>query len=224
MHLFSVEHRFYGGNAIVAGGLPLAVGLGLADLMLQRNNVTVCFFGDGAMAEGDFHEAMNLAALWKVPVLFVCENNRYAMGTVLEHSHAATDLAQRAQGYGMPAVAVDGMDVHAVLDAAHEAVRHVRSGAGPMFLECRTYRFRAHSMYDPQKYRHRDEVNAWKAHDPITRLADALRGEGRLDDAAWDDMVKRVDAAIEDAIDRAEASPLESVDDLTRHVLTEVSP
>lgn len=224
MHLFSAEHRFYGGNAIVAGGLPLAVGLGLADLMLQRNNVTVCFFGEGAMAEGDFHEAMNLAALWKVPVLFVCENNRYAMGTVLEHSHAATDLAQRAQGYGMPAVAVDGMDVHAVLDAAGHAVQHVRRGAGPMFLECRTYRFRAHSMYDPQKYRHRDEVNIWKARDPITQLADALRGEGRLDDAGWDALVGRVDAAIEDAIDRAEASPLEPVEHLTHHVLTGVSP
>jgi pyruvate dehydrogenase E1 component alpha subunit len=221
MHLFSAPHRFYGGNAIVAGGLPLAVGLGLADRLLQRHRVTVCFFGEGAMAEGDFHEAMNLAALWKVPVLFVCENNRYAMGTVLEHSHANTDLAMRAQSYGMPAQAVDGMDVHAMLAAAEHAVRTVRDGGGPMFLECLTYRFRAHSMYDPQHYRTRDEVNTWKAHDPITRLVDALRTHGRLDDTTWDALVTTVDATIDDAVVRAEASPLEPVEDLMRHVMAD---
>lgn len=219
MHLFSAPHRFYGGNAIVAGGLPLAVGLALADQMHDRPCVTACFFGDGAMAEGDFHEATNLAALWRVPVLFVCENNRYAMGTVLEHSHAHTDLAQRAQSYGMPAHAVDGMDVHAVMAAADTAVQHIRGGGGPVFLECTTYRFRAHSMYDPQHYRTRDEVSAWKARDPITVLRDALRTNGQLDDAAWDVLVTRVDAAIEEAVTRAEASPLEPVEHLTRDVL-----
>jgi len=220
MHLFSAPHRFYGGNAIVAGGIPLAVGLALADQLLGRPHVTACFFGDGAMAEGDFHEAMNLAALWRVPVLFVCENNRYAMGTVLEHSHAATDLAQRARSYGMTGQAVDGMDVHAVLDAATDLVGRVRRGDGPAFLECLTYRFRAHSMYDPQHYRTRDEVNQWKGRDPIDRLTGDLRLAGGLDDASWDALVGRVDAAIDDAITRAEASPLESVDHLTRDVLT----
>ena len=220
MHLFSAPHRFYGGNAIVAGGIPLAVGLALADRLLERPQVTACFFGDGAMAEGDFHEAMNLAALWRVPVLFVCENNRYAMGTALEHTHAATDLAQRARSYGMTALAVDGMDVDAVLAAATDVVRQVRRGDGPAFLECLTYRFRAHSMYDPQHYRTRDEVNLWKGRDPIDRLAARLRLVDGLDDASWDALVGRVDAVIDDAIVRAEASPLEPVDDLTRDVLT----
>jgi pyruvate dehydrogenase E1 component alpha subunit len=224
MHLFSVAHRFYGGNAIVAGGLPLAVGLALADQMRGRDAATVCFFGDGAMAEGDFHEAMNLAALWKVPVLFVCENNQYAMGTVLEHSHAATDLARRAQSYGMPAWAVDGMDVRAVVTATEHALDRLRSGGGPAFLEALTYRFRAHSMYDPQHYRTRDEVKAWRRRDPIERLADALRQGGKLDDAAWDHMLERVDDAIEDAVTRAEASPLEPAEHLTRDVLTTVAP
>jgi pyruvate dehydrogenase E1 component alpha subunit len=220
MHLFSAPHRFYGGNAIVAAGLPLAVGLGLADQLLQRPNVTVCFFGDGAMAEGDFHEAMNLAALWNVPVLFVCENNRYAMGTVLEHSHAATDLARRAGSYGMASVAVDGMDVHAVWNAAADALHTVRHGGGPMFMECLTYRFRAHSMYDPQRYRTRDEVKQWQQRDPITVLGNALRARGELDDISWNELVARVDAAIEDAVTRADASPLEPVEHLTRDVLT----
>lgn len=219
MHLFSAAHRFYGGNAIVAGGIPMAVGLALADQLQGRQRITTCFFGDGAVAEGDFHEAMNLAALWKLPVLFVCENNHYAMGTVLEHSHAATDLARRAQSYGMPAHTVDGMDVHCVLEAAERAVHHVRQGGGPVFLECLTYRFRAHSMYDPQHYRTRDEVNTWKERDPIAVLSTTMRADGRLDDVTWEALVARVDAAIEDAVNRAEASPLEPLTDLTLHVL-----
>jgi pyruvate dehydrogenase E1 component alpha subunit len=221
MHLFSVEHGLYGGNAIVAGGIPLAVGLALADRMLHRDRVTACFFGDGAMAEGAFHEAINLAALWNLPVLFVCENNLYAMGTVLEHSHAATDLALRAASYGLVAWSVDGMDVVEVHESARQAIDQVRHGHGPVFLECRTYRFRAHSMYDPERYRDRAEVEQWRGRDPLTLLGNALSDMGRLDEEQTAMLWDRVDAAIEAAVERAESSPLEPVEDLLRHVLAE---
>ena len=155
MHLFDVPRRFYGGNAIVGGGLPLAVGLALADRMQGRARVTACFFGDGAAAEGVFHESMNLAALWKLPVLFLCENNLYAMGTALHRAQAETDLALRAASYGLTSWPVDGMDVLAVEKASRRAVDRIRNGGGPCFLELRTYRFRAHSMYDPDRYRDR---------------------------------------------------------------------
>jgi pyruvate dehydrogenase E1 component alpha subunit len=218
MHLFDTARRFYGGNAIVAGGLPVAVGVALADKVLGRPQVVACFFGEGAVAEGEFHESMNLAALWDLPVLFCCENNLYAMGTALERSEADTDLALRAAGYGMPAWAVDGMDVSAVIDAARRAVAIVRAGGGPCFLELRTYRYRAHSMYDPELYRDKAEVAAWREHDPIDRLSAELRAAGELDDEALDDLVADVDAGIEEAVEFAETSAYEPVEDLERHV------
>ena len=180
MHLFDVSRRFYGGNAIVAGGLPLAVGLALADQLQGRARVTACFFGDGAVAEGEFHESMNLAALWHLPVLFCCENNQYAMGTALERAQSQTDLALKAASYGVPSWAVDGMDVVAVERAARAAAEAVRSGGGPYFLELRTYRFRAHSMYDPDRYRDKAEIEAWRARDPIAALRRRIEGEGLL--------------------------------------------
>lgn len=219
MHLFSVEHGLYGGNAIVAGGLPLAVGLGLADQMRGGDSVTVCFFGEGAMAEGAFHETINLASLWHLPVLLVCENNRYAMGTALDHSHGATDLALRAAGYGVLARRVDGMDVIAVHRAATAARRQIALGGGPVFLECLTYRFRAHSMYDPQHYRDPDEVDLWRERDPLEVLGDELRSTGRLDDDSFDALVGRIERDLDEAVERAEASPLEPVEDLLREVL-----
>jgi len=149
MHLFDAAIRFYGGNAIVAGGLPLAVGLGLADAMQHRNRVTACHFGDSAVAEGAFHESLNMAALWQLPVLFCCENNLYAMGTALERAQSQTDLTAKAAAYKVPIVAVDGMDVIACHDAAQQGADHIRSAGGPFFIEFRTYRFRAHSMFDP---------------------------------------------------------------------------
>jgi pyruvate dehydrogenase E1 component alpha subunit len=167
MHLFDAGRRFYGGNAIVGGGLPLAVGLALADKFQARPRVTACFFGDGAVAEGEFHESLNLAALWKLPVLFLCENNLYAMGTHLARHQAQTDIARKAQGYGLPGVAVDGMDVLAVEAATRQAVEVVRRGEGPYLLEARTYRFRAHSMYDAELYRSKDEVEQWKKRTPF---------------------------------------------------------
>ncbi len=143
MHLFDVKHRFFGGNAIVGGGLPLAVGVALADKLQHRSRITACFFGDGAVAEGEFHECMNLAALWKLPVLMCCENNLYAMGTALKRAQSQTDLSLKAAAYEMPSWPVDGMDVVACEEAAHRAALAVRSGEGPCFLEFRTYRFRA---------------------------------------------------------------------------------
>jgi pyruvate dehydrogenase E1 component alpha subunit len=167
MHLFDHAKRFFGGNAIVGGGPPLAVGLALADKMSQRPALTACFFGEGAMAEGAFHEAANLAALWQLPVLFLCENNLYAMGTALARSEAQTDLCAKAASYGVAAQPVDGMDVVAVHEAVQAAVQQARAGGGPQFLELRTYRFRAHSMFDPELYRDKAEVEAWKTRGPI---------------------------------------------------------
>jgi pyruvate dehydrogenase E1 component alpha subunit len=218
MHLFDASRRFYGGNAIVAGGLPLAVGLALADRMRGDPVVTACFFGDGAAAEGEFHESLNLATLWRLPVLFCCENNLYAMGTALARSHAVTDLATRAGGYGLPAVSVDGMDVLAVERAAIQAISAVRSGSGPYFLELRTYRFRAHSMYDPDRYRDKAEIAAWKQRDPIDALAGRLRAGGTLTDEDVAAMESAVGAEIDAAVAAAEAAPVEDLADLTRFV------
>ena len=218
MHLFSAEHHFYGGNAIVAGGLPMAVGRALADRLTGTERVTVCFFGEGAVAEGEFHESMNLAALWRLPVLFACENNLYAMGTALERSEASTDLALRAMSYGMPAWSTDGMDVDAVIESTERALIHLRGGHGPVFIEFPTYRFRAHSMYDPELYRTKDEVALWRGRDPITILGDRMRATGRLDDESFDRLVADVEAEIDDAVAAAEMAPLEPLADIGRHV------
>ncbi len=221
MHLFDAEHRFYGGNAIVAGGLPLAVGLALADVELGRDGVTACFFGEGAAAEGEFHEAMNLAALWSLPVVFCCENNLYAMGTALARSQADIDLTARAETYGMPAEAIDGMDVEAVAGAARSAIDGVRSDGSPRFLELRTYRFRAHSMYDPELYREKEEVNEWRDRDPIQLLVRRMRADSRLDEATLERLEHAVQAEIDAAVEFGMRSPIEPVDQLLRHVLAE---
>ena len=218
MHLFDADTRFYGGNAIVGGHLPLAVGLALADKMQHRDAITVCFFGEGAMAEGEFHEALNLAALWKLPVLFCCENNGYAMGTSLESSESQTDLALKAAAYSMPAWVVDGMDALEVLRAARRAVTTVRGGSGPVFVEFQTYRFRAHSMFDPDLYRSSDEVDRWKQRDPIMTLGEWVV-EHRL--ASGDDVEalwERARAETESAVAAADAGPLEPVEGLFDHV------
>ncbi len=225
MHLFDASRRFFGGNAIVAGGLPLAVGLALADHLTGDPAVTACLFGDGAFAEGEFHESANLAALWHLPVLFCCENNRYAMGTALAREHAATDLALRAAGYGMVSWAVDGMDVLAVREASERAVAYVRDSGKPCFLELRTYRFRAHSMYDPDRYRAKAEIDQWRRRDPIPALADRLVSDGLLTAPELEQWQARaegeVDAEIAAAVESAEAAPLEPVVDLARYVTTE---
>ena len=224
MHLFDASRRFYGGNAIVGGGLPIAVGLALADRMQTRPRVTACFFGEGAVAEGEFHESMNLAALWRLPVLFCCENNLYAMGTALARSESQLDLCLKASSYGIPAWPVDGMDVLAVEAAAQRAALAVRAGGGPAFLELRTYRFRAHSMFDPELYRDKAEVERWKERDPIESLAARLRTEGRLDDAVRAALEQRCAEEIAEAVAFAEAGTLEPIAELTRFVTSERSP
>ena len=224
MHLFDAGTRFFGGNAIVAGGLPLAVGLALADKMAGRSRVTVCFFGEGAVAEGEFHESLNLAALWQLPVLFCCENNLYAMGTALGRSESQTDIALKAAGYELAAWAVDGMDVLAVHEAARRAVDAVRSGAGPHFLELRTYRFRAHSMFDPERYREKAEVAHWLERDPITLLRSALEDAGQLTVAQWTELQRDADAEVAAAVGFAEAGTPEPVEELTRFVYSERGP
>lgn len=221
MHLFDAASRFYGGNAIVAGGLPLAVGLALADQLQGRERVTACFFGDGAVAEGEFHESMNLAALWHLPVLFCCENNLYAMGTAIERAQSQTDLALKASSYEMSAWAVDGMDVFAVEEAALRAADAVRGGGGPHFLELRTYRFRAHSMFDPDLYRDKAEIERWKERDPIDLLDVRLVSSGVLDDDRRAGMEDEVAEEIDAAVAFAEAGHFEDVDDLTRFVYSE---
>jgi pyruvate dehydrogenase E1 component alpha subunit len=221
MHLFDAATRFYGGNAIVGGGLPLAVGLALADKLQGRRRVTACFFGDGAVAEGEFHECMNLAALWQLPVLFLCENNRYAMGTAIERYESETDLALKAASYEMTAWSVDGMDVIAVEDATRRAAAEVRDGDRPCFLELRTYRFRAHSMYDPDLYRSKEEIERWKEHDPIPALSARLKDAGLLSDEDVERLEQAIAQEIEDAIAFAEAGTLEPVEELERFVYYE---
>ncbi len=218
MHLFDTATRFYGGNAIVAGGLPLAVGLALADHLLGRRRVTACFFGDGAVAEGEFHESMNLAALWHLPVLFCCENNLYAMGTALQFTESETDLSLKASSYRIPAWEVDGMDVLAVEETAREAAQAVREGGGPHFLELRTYRFRAHSMYDPDRYRDKDEIEKWKERDPIPALIARLTHDGALANGDLDRLEAEIAAEVDDAVAFAEAGTDEPIEDLERFV------
>ena len=224
MHVFDAATRFYGGNAIVGGGLPVAAGLALADHLLGRDRVTACFFGEGAVAEGEFHETMNLARLWDLPVLFACENNLYAMGTALGRSESQTDLVRKAEAYAVTARAVDGMDVTAVAAAAGQAVDEIRAGTGPVFLELKTYRFRAHSMYDPERYRAKEEVEDWKSRDPIPRLQAELVAVGALDDAGLAAIEADITTEVDAAVAMAEAGTLEPVADLTRFVYSEAAP
>ncbi|WP_347311917.1 pyruvate dehydrogenase (acetyl-transferring) E1 component subunit alpha [Defluviimonas sp. SAOS-178_SWC] len=224
MHLFSAKANFYGGNAIVGGGLPLAVGLALADRMQGKDAVTACFFGEGAVAEGEFHEAMNLASLWDLPVLFVCENNGYSMGTALSLSEAETDIAAKARSYDVAADVVDGMDVVAVEAATRRALAQMRETGEPHFLECRTYRFRAHSMFDAQLYRPKDEVEAWREKGPIVRFQGWLEENGLIHAEEVAAITAEVDAEIAGAVAFAEAGSDEPVETLARYVMAEDRP
>jgi pyruvate dehydrogenase E1 component alpha subunit len=220
MHIFDAKTRFYGGNAIVGGGLPLAVGLALADKLTGRPGVTVCYFGEGAAAEGEFHESLNLAALWQLPVLFICENNLYAMGTALERSESETRIAVKARSYRLPADTIDGMDVIAVEQATRKAVDAIRAGGGPQLLECMTYRFRAHSMFDPELYRSKEEVEQWKQRGPIVTFVPRLKAAGYLDDTGLAALESKVAAEVGDAVAFAEAGSFEPVENLTTDVYT----
>ncbi|MEJ2289223.1 MAG: pyruvate dehydrogenase (acetyl-transferring) E1 component subunit alpha [Deinococcales bacterium] len=224
MHLYDADTRFYGGNAIVGGGIPLAVGMALADKMQGRNRVTACFFGDGAVAEGEFHESMNLAALWHLPVLFCCENNLYGMGTAIERAQSETRLALKAASYRVPAWDVDGMDVLATEETTRRAAEAVRAGGGPHFVEFRTYRFRAHSMFDPELYRSKEEVATWKERDPIELFRERLRDAGLL----TDEEDQALEAAAAEEVERAEAfaeaGTWEPVEELERFVYSDPVP
>ncbi|MFZ4848707.1 MAG: pyruvate dehydrogenase (acetyl-transferring) E1 component subunit alpha [Caldilinea sp.] len=221
MHLFDRESRLYGGNAIVGGHLPLAVGMALADKLQSLDRVTCCFFGDGAVAEGEFHESLNLAALWQVPVLFVCENNRYAMGTALDLHQAEPDIAKKAAAYRLEAHAVDGMDVLAVEQAARQAVARIKAGGGPQLLECRAYRFRAHSMFDAELYRDKQEVQRWRQQDPIACFSAQLHTNGLISAEDLADLEQQVQSEIAEGIAFAEAGTWEPVADLERFVYAE---
>jgi 2-oxoisovalerate dehydrogenase E1 component len=224
MHLFDQRTNFYGGNAIVAGGIPLAVGLALADHMRGQDVVTACFFGDGAVAEGEFHEGLNLASLWSLPVLFVCENNLYAMGTALEISEAETDLHLKAKSYKIDSEVVDGMDVVAMEAAARRAIHAIRTTGKPQFLECRTYRFRAHSMFDAQLYRTKEEVETWRKRDPIHRFEHWLAENNIVHSDEIASMGRDIEAEIENAVAFAESGTWEPVEDLTRFVYSPERP
>lgn len=223
MHLFDAATRFYGGNAIVAGGLPMAVGLALANRLARRSGIAVCFFGEGAAAEGEFHESLNLAALWHLPVLFVCENNLYAMGTALAISESETDIHAKAQSYRISSEAVDGMDVVAVEAAARRAVAAIHAGAGPFFLECRTYRFRAHSMFDAQLYRDKAEVQAWQERGPLITFTRRCKAAGLITEEDFLRLQSEADAEVDAAVAFAERSEWEPIEDLARHVYADVA-
>ena len=220
MHLFDRTTRLFGGNAIVGGGLPLATGLGLATKLQGEERLTACFFGDGAVAEGAFHESLNLAALWKLPVMFCCENNLFGMGTAIERSESQTDLCAKAASYNMPAIRVDGMDIVAVHESMQQAVTRVRAGEGPVFIEFQTYRFRAHSMFDAELYRQKAEIEEWKSRGPIHTFTARLKAEGKLTEEEF----LALDAAANDEVAAsvafAEAGQWEAVEDLLKDVHT----
>jgi len=223
MHIFDHQKKFYGGNAIVAGALPMAVGVAMADKMLNRNSVTLCFFGEGAVAEGEFHESLNLAKLWELPVLFVCENNGYAMGTALKYSESEPVISKKAESYGLISCSVDGMNVVEVEAAAIDAVKSIRNGSGPQLLECHTYRLRGHSMFDTQQYRSQDEVKQWLDKGPIVQMKSWLLDNDYLNESEIQQIEDRIDIEVNEAIEFAEKSEFEPVEQLTKHVYAEIA-
>jgi pyruvate dehydrogenase E1 component alpha subunit len=220
MHLFDRSRNFFGGNAIVGGGLPVAVGVALSDKMKKRPAITACFFGDGAVAEGEFHESMNLAALWQLPLLFICENNLYAMGTALSRHQSQTDIAKKAEAYGVRSETIDGMDVLAVKDAAERAAEFVRTESMPLLLVAQTYRFRAHSMYDPDLYRTKEEIEQWKKHCPINGFKSQLLNFGQVSKSVVAEIEKNVEEEVRSAVVFAEAGELEPAELLLKDVYT----
>jgi pyruvate dehydrogenase E1 component alpha subunit len=224
MHFFDRLRRFYGGNAIVGGGLPLALGVALADKMLGRPAATACFFGEGAADEGAFHETLNLAKLWRLPILFICENNLYSMGTRVERAEADTDFVHKASSYRIAGEKVDGMDVVAVEGAARNAINRIRETSEPYFLECQTYRFRAHSMFDAQLYRSKEEVQAWRKKGPIVRFQTWLQDNRLIKPEEVTQIEKEVGSEIAAAVAFAEAGKLEPISDVERFVTMEEIP
>ena len=223
MHLFDKEHRFFGGNAIVCSHLPLAVGFALADKMQNKPNVTVCFLGEGAVAEGEFHESLNMGALWQTPTLFVVENNLYCMGTALQYTESNPNIWEKGAGYNVKSVRVDGNDVLEMEQATREACDYLRSGKGPYLMEAMTYRFRPHSMFDAELYRDKAEVQEAKKRDPIILFTNYLKDKKLIKDEEIQVIEKDVAGTVQKAVDFAENSPWEDIADLTKFVTTERS-
>ena len=220
MHIADVEKGNLGANGIVAGGIPIAVGAALTAKRLKTGKVVVCFFGDGANNEGAFHEALNMASVWKLPVVFVCENNKYGMSTSIERSTSVANVADRAAGYSMPGVTVDGNDFNAVTEAVDAAVKRARAGEGPSLVENITYRWRGHSKSDRNRYRTKKEIADWMAKDPIVQFANFLKEHDVLDDAEVEAIAADVDREITEAIAFARASPDPQISDVSRDVYT----
>lgn len=221
MHLADVGKNFWGGHAIVGAHLPIAAGLALGDVYKNRQSVTICMFGDGATNIGFFHEALNLSKVWKLPVLWVCENNQYGMGTAVERASAVSEIRQKACGYGMKNEAINGMDVIEVREAALRILEEIRMGGGPQLLEVETYRFRGHSMGDPERYRKPEEIHQWQENDPIGiyrryLLGNKIATEDELN--KQDDLANRI---VQKAVEFAEASPEPAPDELYAHVYAE---
>ena len=214
MHMADVNRNFWGGHAIVGAHLPLAAGLALGDQYQKTDGVTICMFGDGASNIGFFHEALNLSKVWKLPVLWVCENNQYGMGTAIDRASAVSEIVQKACGYGMKADQENGMDLMAVYEKAHEMIERVRGGEGPMFLEYMTYRFRGHSMGDPERYRKSDEVKRWEKDDPIGIFNDRLVKDKIATEAGLKKIEQDIEAEVEDAVRFAEESPEPAAEEL----------
>ena len=219
MHLFDSTRNFMGGYAIVGGQLPIAVGLALAIKYREENRVVMCFFGDGAVNQGEFHESLNLASIWKLPVLFFLENNLYGMGTHVDRTHAGgRDIYLAAEPYKIPAAQIDGMDLVAVREATTEALARIRDGSGPIFLEAMTYRFRGHSLADPEQYREQTEVTEWRSSDPIERFKDLALGDGLLAEVEIDEISEEVEGAVKEAVQFAEDSPDPELDTIYDNV------
>jgi pyruvate dehydrogenase E1 component alpha subunit len=218
MHLFDAKKNFYGGNAIVGSHLPMAVGIALASKKQKRNDITCCFFGEGASAEGEFHEAMNLAALWQVPLLMICENNQYAMGTAIRFTLAMQDLEKKGNAYGIESACVDGMDLIAVMKATETATDFIRKTGKPYFLVCNTYRFRAHSMFDAELYRDKNEVEEWKKRDPIPKFQNLLITKNLISENDLKELENRIETEVKQAVEFADAGTLEPKEQLTKFV------
>lgn len=221
MHMFSKEHHFYGGHGIVGGQIPLGAGLAFGDKYAGRNNVTLCYMGDGAVRQGAFHETMNLAMLWNLPVVFVIENNGYAMGTSVERTANHTDIWKLGLGYEMPCGPVDGMDPEKVYDSMHEAVDRARNNGGPALLEIRTYRYKGHSMSDAQHYRTKDEVAEYQKKDPITTVLNIIKEKKHASAKQIEEIEARVKLKVKECVDFAEESPFPDPENLYAHVYSE---
>ena len=224
MHMFSKEHNFFGGHGIVGGQVPLGAGIAFADKYNENDAVTLCYMGDGAVRQGAVHEAFNMAMMWKLPVVFICENNGYAMGTSVERTANHSDIWKLGLSYEMPCAPVDGMDPVVVAESVKEAVDRARKGDGPTFLEMKTYRFKGHSMSDAQKYRTKDEVAEYQKIDPITKVLDTIKKNKWATDKEIQAIQDQVKATVKEAVDFAESSPFPSNDSLYQNVYAEEYP